>query len=243
MKKPLLILVCLSLFALLPGCANYGKEKVFNGLELYRTDKVTDAEVDSLGNYLIKEKFANGNPKTVQLTKSGDTYQFRMVVKEGIDKDTAYSKDTKLFASELSAQVFKDAPLEIHLCDDHLETLKVIVADNYGTRKDFNGVELFHTKKITDAEADSLGNYLVKGKFADGNPKTVQLTKSGDTYQFRMVVKKGIDKDPDYLKTFKLFASQLSAGVFKGAPVEVLMCDSYFNTLVVVPMNDSAKTM
>jgi len=237
MKKLLFALPALLFFAVLSGCANYGKEKVFKGVELYHTDKVTDAEADSLGNYLVAGKFADGKEKTVQLTKAGNTYQFRFVVKEGVDKDASYDKIAKFLANMLSAQVFNGAPVEVQLCDDHLETLKTVVADDYGKEKIFNGVSIFHTKDITDAQVDSLGNYLVRMKFANGQPKSTMITKLGNTYRFKFVVKSGADKDPDYQKNGKLFASQLSAGVFNGAPVEVLMCDDYFTTLLVLPMN------
>jgi hypothetical protein len=217
---------------------DYGKEKIFNGVEVYHTDKVTDAQADSLGNYLVREKFADGKTKTVQLTKSGDTIQFKMVVKEGIDKDPAYSKTMKFFATMLSAQVFNGALLELHMWDDQMGTLKVIVADDYGKEKIFNGLELFHTKKISDAEVDALGNYLISSKFADGNTKSTLITKAGNTYQFKFVVKNGAEKDPGYQKNGKIFASQLSANVFKGAATEVVMCDDYFNALVAIPMSD-----
>jgi hypothetical protein len=243
MKKHLFMLPFFLLFTVLSGCANYGKEKIFNGVELYHTDKVTDAQADNLGNYLVREKFADGNAKTVQLTKSGDTIQFRMVVKEGIDKDPAYSKTMKFFATMLSAQVFNGAPLELHQCDDQLNTLKVVVADDYGEEKIFNGLQLFHTKKISDAEVDSLGNYLVKSKFANGDAKSTLITKAGNIFQFKFVVKNGADKDPGYLKNGRIFASQLSADVFKGAATEVVMCDDYFNALVVLPMSDDLKKM
>jgi hypothetical protein len=241
MKRYLFILPVFLLCIALSGCNNFGKEKIYNGVELYHTDKVTDAEADALGNYLVNQKFADGNAKTVQLTKSGDTYQFRFVVKEGIDKDPAYTKPAKFLGSMISTQLLNGAPVEVDLCDDHLNTLKVLVADDFGKEKTYDGVVLFHSKKITDAEADSLGNYLISSKFANGNEKSVLITKSGNIYQFKFVVKKGADTDPNYLKNGKIFASQLSTNVFNNAPVEVLMCDDYFSTLVVIPMNDSTS--
>jgi hypothetical protein len=243
MKKYLFTLPILLLFAILTGCNNYGKEKVFDGVELYHTEKVTDAQADTLGNYLVNGKFADGSAKTVQLTKSGDTIQFRMVVKEGVDKDPQYTKTMKFFATLLSAQVFNGAPLQVQLCDDQFSTLKVFSADDYGKEKIFNGVGLLHSKNITDAQVDSLGNYLISSKFADGNAKSVLITKSGNTYQFKFVAKQGADKDPESLKNGKLFASQLSAGVFNNAPVEVHMCDDYLNTVMVLPMDNSTKKM
>jgi hypothetical protein len=243
MKKSLTILSIFLTLTVFSGCNNYGTEKDFDGVQVYHTDKVTAAEADQLGAYLVKEKFANGEAKSVQLTKAGNTYQFRLVVKAGIDKDTSYWKTAKFFGSMLSAEVYDGAPVEVHLCDDHLKTSKVLVADDFGTEKFFDGVTLFHTKSITSAEVDSLGNYLVKGKFADGREKSAMITKSGNIYQFKFVVRDGVDKSPDYLKTGRLLASELSSGVFKGAPVEVVMCDEYFNTLAVLQMDDSTKKM
>ena len=125
--KYLSLLLALLLVSLLSGCSNYGKQKVYDGVQLFHTDKVTDAEADSLGNYLVKEKFADGQEKTVQLTKSGDSIQFRMVVKAGIDKDQSQTKIFKFFATMLSAQVFNGEPLQLQLCDDHLNTLKTVL--------------------------------------------------------------------------------------------------------------------
>lgn len=241
MKKPLTILSIFLMLIALSGCNNYGTEKDFDGVQVYHTDKVTAAEADQLGAYLVKEKFANGEAKSVQLTKAGSTYQFRMVVKEGLDKDTSYWKTAIFFGSMLASQVFNGGPLEVHLCDDQLKTLKVLVAKDFGAEKIFNGTSLFHTKDITAAQVDSLGNYLVRSKFATGGEKFTMITKSGNTYQFKFIVKQGADKDPVYLKNGHLFASEIHNGVFHDAPVEVLMCDDSFNTLAVLPMDETAK--
>jgi hypothetical protein len=241
MKKYLTLIPVMLIFILLSGCNFYGTEKDFDGVQVYHTDKVTAAETDRLGNYLVKEKFANGEAKSIQLTKSGNTYQFRMVIKEGLDKDTTYWKTARFFGSMLSAQVFNGAPLEVHLCDDQLKTLKVLVAEDFGAEKIFNGTSIFHTKGITAAQVDSLGNYLERSKFADGKEKFTMITKSGNTYRFKLVVKQGADKDPGYLKNGRLFASELHNSVFHDAPVEVAMCDDSFNTLVVLSMDDTAK--
>ncbi len=236
MKRITFLLPAFLLFFMLSACNNLGDEKTYNGVELYHTKSVTDAEAGKLGDYLVSSQFADGKTKTVQLTKSGNIYQFNFVVKDGADKDTSIAKSTKLFASMLSAQVFNGAKVEIHMCDEYMKSLKVFASDDLGKEKDFNGVQLFYTKDITVAQVDSLGNYLVSAKFANGKGKTVQITKKENTYQFRFVVKQGIDKDPDYLKNAKIFASDLSAHVFGNSPVEVDLCDAYLTTLAVVPM-------
>ena len=243
MKRITLILTVFILLFALPACNNLGDKKTYKGVELYHTKNVTDAEADKLGDYLVTEKFADGNAKTVQLAKSGSVYQFNFVVKEGADKDSSILKNTKFFASVLSAQVFNGAPVEIHMCDKYLKTLKVFASGDLGKEKNFNGVQLFYTKTVTEAETDSLGKYLVDAKFANGREKTVQLTKPGDTYQFRFVVKAGIDKDPAYLKNAKVFASDLSVHVFHNAPVEVDLCDDYLGTLAAVKMDGGPGKM
>lgn len=117
--------VLLSAMLLLVGCSNYGTEKTFNGVQLYYTSDVTEAEANSLGNYLVKAEFANGEAKTVQLAKQGNTYEFRMVVKKGIEKDEEYAEIFKIFAKDLSDNVFNGSRVDLHACDDNLETLRV----------------------------------------------------------------------------------------------------------------------
>jgi hypothetical protein len=111
---------------ILISCNNYGKEKNFNDLQLFYTSAVTEAEANSLGKYLDESGFADSGKKTVQLNKSGKTYEFRMVVKPGIEKNEEYVNLGKLMAAELSYSVFNNKPVEVHFCDETLKTLRVI---------------------------------------------------------------------------------------------------------------------
>jgi hypothetical protein len=49
-----------------------------------------------------------------------------------------------------------------------LSTLIYSCSSGYGKEKKFNGVQLFYTSKVTEAQADKLGKYLISGGFADG---------------------------------------------------------------------------
>src|SRR2546421_7095270 len=85
------IRLLLCVFVLLPlaitGCNGYGKELKFKKGQLFYTSKVTKDEADKLGNYLVKEGFFTDMKEiTVQLNKSGSTYEFRMVVLKGMDQ-------------------------------------------------------------------------------------------------------------------------------------------------------------
>ncbi len=218
MKKYLPILALIIIFPLLQSCNNFGKEKDYDGVQLYHTADITDSQADSLGNFLVSAKFADGTAKTVQIAKSGNTYQFRFVIKANADRDPALSKTLKAFASVLSSNVFNGSPVEVDMCDEYLKTLKVYPYEDFGKVKMFDGVQLYYTKNITSAGADSLGNYLVSSKFADGNGKTVQITKSANVFQFRFVVKKGLDKDPQFVQNCGIFAEPAFAKCIQWRP-------------------------
>ncbi len=108
------------------ACNQYGEKLEFNGGELYYTKNVAEAEARKLGEYLVKEEFYDGKEKTVQLDKEGGTYQFRMVVIEDKRNDESTLEIFKTFASQLSTDVFNDAPVEVHVCDEKLKTLKIV---------------------------------------------------------------------------------------------------------------------
>jgi len=114
--------------------------------------------------------------------------------------------------------------------------LIIIGCDNYGEEKYFNGTQLFYTSNVTEREADRLGQFLIDWGFADGEYKTVQLNKTGNTYEFRMVVKTGIENDPVFRDVFRLATIELSDGVFDGANVDIHLCNDRLKTLSVVPM-------
>ena len=106
-----------------------------------------------------------------------------------------------------------------------------------GTLIEFNGGELYYTSSILSREAYKLGEYLVDVEFFDGERKTVQINKTGNTYEFRMVVKKGMEKDEEVIQLLKIFSIELSEDVFNGYAVDVHLCDEYLETLrVVVPL-------
>lgn len=127
-----LLILTMFFSVILSGCSgeDYGTKLSFGeNNELYYTTNVKEEEAKKLGDYLVKEEFfaKDGNSRTVQLNKSGSTYEFRMVVKEGLDKDQATVDLMKTVAAELSKGVFNGATVDVHLCDDTLKTLRVVI--------------------------------------------------------------------------------------------------------------------
>ena len=100
----------------------------------------------------------------------------------------------------------------------------------------FDGTEIYYTTSVTKAEANKLGNYLVDTGAIDGQEISIQLNKRGKTYEFRAVVQKGVEQDTEYIDIFKNFTIELSQNVFDGANVDIHLCDEYFKTIRVVPM-------
>ena len=134
MRKSLIcgLMLATAVMFVVSGCSlTWGKRLEFNGGELYYTSSVTMEEANRLGDYLVEAGFFDGNEKTVQLTKAGSTYEFRMVIKKGLDEDEEYIAIAKIFAEELSRDVFNGDQVDIHFCDDQLKTLRVIVALKY----------------------------------------------------------------------------------------------------------------
>lgn len=108
------------------ACSNYGTKLEFNGGEVYYTKNSNEADAKKLGDYLVKEGFFDGKPKTVQLDKSGSTYQVRMVIQKEKQNDQATSDSLKEFSTQISKDVFGNAATEIHICDEELKTIKVV---------------------------------------------------------------------------------------------------------------------
>ena len=53
---------------------------------------------------------------------------FGRLVKKGIETDPEFIVEAKVFSKSMSKEVFNNAAVDIHLLDDKLNLLKVIVA-------------------------------------------------------------------------------------------------------------------
>lgn len=175
------------LSTLIYSCSSgFGKEKKFNGVQLFYTSKITEAQADKLGNYLVTGGFADGEYKTVQITKTGNTFEFRMIVKEGIEKDVEYIEVFKSFARELSQNVFNGEQVDIHLCNDKLKTLRVIIQSNLLNTTSSSETSLDKTTESTNSEAllpsDILADDDLEGKVISVKGVYLQMGQIGMIY-------------------------------------------------------------
>ncbi len=229
MKK---IITVLFTIAFLVSCANYGEKKVFNGTEVYYKDGVTEAQADKLGESLITSGFADGGGKSVQFTKDGDQYIFKMVIREEFLNDKSKENVFNIFPKELSN--YMNLPVDLHLCDDSFHTLRVHKLSDAVQTIMAKATEIRYTKNVTAAEVEKLKEFLIEYGFSDARPKTVGLDKENDTYLFKMVLDKSRIEDEATISLLTLFKGELSEKVFNNQPVKVHMCDELMNTLKIV---------
>ena len=116
-NQSIFLLTLLFATVLITACSSHGKEKDFKGVQLFYTDAITEAEADSLGSFLEFSGFADGTEKTVQITREGDVYQFRMVVVDDYDAEEGYEAMFRIFARDLSENVFRGKKVELHACN------------------------------------------------------------------------------------------------------------------------------
>ena len=246
------LFLCVLFFSvILSACssANYGTKLTFaENNELFYTENVAVEDAQALGDYLVTEAFItnDGNGISIQLDKAEGIYEFHMIVNEGVEMEAETIDSSKIFAYELSQNVFNGEKLNIHLCDDTFNTLKIVEAKDFGTKLIFTEVyDLFYTENVTAEEAQALGDYLVQQNFFvnDGGGISIQLDKTGDIYEFRMVINEGVENDQDSINSMKIFAYDLSQDVFNGENLNIHLCDDTLETLLVVLPNDFGKKL
>jgi hypothetical protein len=97
-----------------------------NGSDLYYTDSVTAAEAKRLRRHLLETHTFDGAAGTFQLNKDGSRYQFRMMVQPGAEDDQQTIFASNALGMRLSGAVFGGKVVEIHLCDENFDTLRVV---------------------------------------------------------------------------------------------------------------------
>ncbi len=105
---------------------------------------------------------------------------------------------------------------------------------SYGTKKTYDGTDVYYTDNLTEADADLVGNYLVEIGFTDGSTKSVQIDKPSDAIHVKFVVKEGIEEDPIYVFLFEEIKNEMKENLFDGKALEVHLCDNRFKTLKVL---------
>ena len=118
-----LLAICIITFA---GCQSYGKEYKLDKKHnvYYKGDGVDEATAKKLAEYLKKESyFQNDIEATVQVIKTKDTFNLNFVVNKS-KINAEMENGFRDFGGYISQNVFAGAPVNMHLCNNELETFK-----------------------------------------------------------------------------------------------------------------------
>jgi len=241
------------LFALLLSClvaCTFGKKPSVKKeyLQVFYQDGITEAKANQLLEFLYplwRNDGAATRDKTVQLTKTADTVNFRMVITP--DKiPTVTPESIGAFIQLLSDTVFESAPLNIVLCDDHFKEQKTIrysedfrkgpvsrEADNkarFGNRYHSGTAEVYVMTGVDQAYGDKLATYFDESKGTGEVHASFQVLKDGDGYIVKMATSPEFaEQTPD--SAFKNMANSLSKDIFGGAAVRFVLADLMFKDM------------
>jgi hypothetical protein len=97
--------------------------------QLWWYPPVTETEAQRLAAFLGTSGWGKtpGTYGEIRRRPEG-AYQFRVPIKAGLDRDEETVFIFQLLAAGLSKDVFRGQDVEIHLCDDHMRTLRMVVS-------------------------------------------------------------------------------------------------------------------
>jgi hypothetical protein len=239
------LILAIFIAAGLVACTNYGKKVSQDYLEVYYKDGATKEEAQKTLDFLYplwKEADGKTDKKSIQLTKSGDTINFRMVVDKAklaqVDDETFYTM-SNLFSDTL----YNGAPVNMVFSDNSFKPIRTLVfkkikAENeFGSKATAGNIEVYCKDGFSLEHAQMLADYLQK----EVNPSEIISFQAGKTddggYLVRMVANK--EKAGELGDaSFNKMASELSTNVFSGGQVTFELTDVKFNPYkqYVVPM-------
>jgi hypothetical protein len=232
-RRGLLIVVVLFPLALV-GCGHGSKVQQGN-IEVFYKDGATKAEAERLAAYLDKHWGALPGRRSVQLTRSGEGYQFRMVVKKEYQNSNTLLKQLQFDGARISRDVFEGAAIELHACDEHLKTLQVFPPRpdlRYGVVE--GNIEVFYSSAIEKEDARRLAKYLANAMVGAPTQLSFKLARRVAIIEVHMVIQKEARKNPIAIAELRDERKGLEVNVFTGAEVELHLCDESFNVLEVL---------
>lgn len=96
--------------------------------ELYFTAEVDVETAGRIGQWLLEDRFLADNEVTLLLSREGPRWSIAYPMEPGYVPDEAYVQATADRAARLSREVLDGQPVDFHLCDERLKTLRVVSA-------------------------------------------------------------------------------------------------------------------
>lgn len=236
MKKNLLFLLSVSL--LITSCNlfnSHGKkfEVDDKSTVYYKGEGVTEAEAKILGDYFKANGIFDGKEeKAVQLTKDGDEYIVRIVIKEDVvKKDEERFKTIFWYWQDLISQgAFDGKPTRVILTDNQFSDIytldvmkKITVGPEHYVYLKGNSVNETEGKRIADS--------LEVIKFFDYTAGAVLLTKEKGSHVFRFLANetRQNDKSLDYNIVLENLKYIISKYILDNSNVDLVVIDADFN--------------
>lgn len=119
--------------------------------------------------------------------------------------------------------------------------------NSYGDKVKVNDKsEVYYKEGASKEEAQKLGDYLLKNNYFDAKTeKSIQLTKTKDTFNVKFVVDRAMaEKEiPAIESTFTALGMLLSLQVFNGKPTKIMLADAYMKTFREIPVQTLGSQM
>lgn len=217
-----LALICISS----TGCGpDFGEKLVVNKTEIYYKDGVTQADAKRLGDKLKELNFIDDKPKSVQLLKRDDVWEFRLATGKGGDTEAARNQ-MKVFSLEISS-AFDGAPVEVHICNPKLES-QAIVKGLTGECYRLGNVAYYY-EDVDVAKVKEFAAIAVATQLDSGVGASFHLSKPADLLEVRIAHPVGGEGDKQLAVAAADAAVAVSNKLFGGKQVDVLVCDRFFD--------------
>ena len=219
------------------ACTNNGKKVSKDYLEVYYKGGATEEQAQKTLDYFLpiwKDEGEKTKPKSIQLTKSGDTVNFRMVsnmeVMGKMDENIFYTT-----GNELSAAVFNGAPVNVILTDDKFKTIRSYTFKKIELGNKINAglVEVYIKGDFSKDQATTLAEFLSKTINPENTISFQISTGEKGHYLLRMVA---LPEKASSLSDTQLqeMAAAVSENVFNNAPVTFQLTNTVFEPFKTV---------
>jgi len=110
--------------------------------------------------------------------------------------------------------------------------LFLIACSSNGNKKTFGSLDVYYTEGVSEWEAHDVGSYLEIYLGISDRKNVIQLSKANNRYLCKIVMRDG---KVSMENTWRGYGESISKEALNGAPVDVDLCDSDFNSLKFLP--------
>jgi hypothetical protein len=254
-----IIFFIISSFLLL-NCSKSKSLELSNGTLYYDGKNITIEEATKLRDYINFNSICNiGKNRKTRIEKNNNQYDFyiqelslipeelnlldeveRKKVLDNWNNTDNLKRNFLNISMELSTDIFHNKTVNIHFCDINWKSIVyvkgVILKASKLEYKD--GSSLYYSNYISGEDAQSfykwLGEALGLNKRKTGNPAVFSLHKNNGVYQFRLIIRSGMEKDSKFIDSCKACSKTISDIVFKGSRVDVYLIDENWKSIQIV---------